>query len=96
VDSAVRVREDGLCSRGSYVGSYEVGHGVVLSWLGYEFFESLGGLRSLFFPRASVAGHNDFPVLGFFPGWVFVPLREFCFVCVSFFNCFLNVFWLFL
>ena len=38
--------------------------------------------------RASVAGHNDFPVLGFFPGWVFVPLREFCFVCVSFFQLF--------
>jgi hypothetical protein len=44
------------------------------------------------FERASVAGHNDFPVLGFFPGLVFVVLREFCFVCVSFFGCFLNMF----
>ena len=46
--------------------------------------------------RASVAGHNDFPVLGFFPGWVLIVRREFYFVCVSFFNCFLNVFWLFM
>ena len=44
------------------------------------------------FGRASVAGDNDFPVLGFFPGLVFVVLREFCFVCVSFFGCLLNVF----
>jgi hypothetical protein len=46
--------------------------------------------------RASVAGHNDFPVFGVFPGLVFAILREFCFVCVSCFNCFLKVFWLFL
>jgi hypothetical protein len=38
--------------------------------------------------RASVAGHNDFPVFGFFPSWVLVVRREFCFVCVSFFQLF--------
>jgi hypothetical protein len=53
--------------------------------------KSIGGLL-----RASVAGHNDFPGAGFFPGLDFVVLREFYFVFVSLFHCFLNMFLLFL